>query len=124
MVPDDVRSRYPMVIDGEVMDGKRVKYLTKDSVLAKEYVTEITGLKNWIDAYKGQIDNLRNELAATKYQLDQARYGLPPTLAELNKKLDSGTTALSGIPGRHLAGELGRRIRRRIGMLIGRSPAP
>jgi hypothetical protein len=64
---------------------------------------------------------LRHELAATKYQLDQARYGLPPTLGELSKKLESGTTALSGIPGRHLAGELGRRIRRRIGMLIGRS---
>jgi hypothetical protein len=33
-----------------------VKYLTKDSALAKEDVTQITGLNNWINAYKGQID--------------------------------------------------------------------
>src|SRR6516162_9395000 len=72
MVPDEARSRYAMVIDGEVLDAKRVKYLTKDSVLAKEYVTQISGLNNWINAYKGQIDGLRHELAATKYQLDQA----------------------------------------------------
>src|SRR5215510_15893666 len=77
MVPDEVRSRYAMVVDGEVLDGKRVKNLTKDSVLAKEYLTQITGLNNWIDAYKGQIDGLRHELAVTKYQLDQARYGSP-----------------------------------------------
>lgn len=35
MVPDEARSRYSMVIDGDVMDAKRVKYLTKDSILAK-----------------------------------------------------------------------------------------
>src|SRR5262249_31402912 len=122
MVPDDVRSRYAMVVDGEILDGKRVKYLTKDSILAKEYLTQITGLNNWIDAYKGQIDSLRQELAATKYQLDYVRYGLPTSLTELNKKLESGTTALSGVPGRHLLNELGRRIRRRAGMMLGRSP--
>jgi hypothetical protein len=122
MVPDEVRSRYSVVIDGEVLDSKRVKYLTKDSVLAKEYVTQITGLNNWIDAYKGQIDGLKNELAATKYQLDHLRYGLPAsTLGELNKSLASGTTALSGVPGRYLISEIGRRIRRRAGMLLHRS---
>jgi hypothetical protein len=36
MVLDDVRTRYGMVVDGEILDGKRVKYLTKDSLLAKE----------------------------------------------------------------------------------------
>jgi hypothetical protein len=124
MVPDEVRSRYSVVIDGEVLDSKRVKYLTKDSVLAEEYVTQITGLNNWIDAYKGQIDGLKNELAATKYQLDHLRYGLPAsTLGELNKSLASGTTALSGVPGRYLISEIGRRIRRRAGMLLGRSPS-
>jgi len=122
MVPDEVRSRYAMVVDGEVLDSKRVKYLTKDSVLAKEYLTQIAGLNNWIDAYKGQIDNLRQELSATKYQLDHLRYGLPAsTLSELNEKLKSGTTALSGVPGRYLFNELTRRVRRRASMLLGRS---
>src|ERR1700730_12088147 len=123
MVPDEVRSRYAMVIDGEVLDSKRVKYLTKDAVLAKEYLTEIMGLNNWIDAYKGQIDGLKHELAATKYQLDHLRYGMPaPSLGELiNKSLATGTTTLSGVPGRYLLSEVGRRVRRRAGMLLGRS---
>jgi hypothetical protein len=117
---DDVRSRFARVVDGKVMDSTRVKYLTKDSILSKEYGSQITGLNNWIDAYKGQIDNLRNELAVTKYQLEQARQ--PTTLGKLSKKLESGTTSLRGASGRLLASEIGRRIRRRIGMLIARSP--
>ena len=67
-----------MVVDGEILDGKRVKYLTKDEILAKEYKTEIMGLNNWIAAYKGQIDGLRHELALTKHHLDQLRFGPPP----------------------------------------------
>ncbi len=78
MVPDDVRGRYAMVVDGEVLDGKRVKYLTKDAMLAKEYQTQIMGLNNVIASYAGQIDKLKHELAATKYQLDQLRYGGTP----------------------------------------------
>jgi predicted nucleic acid-binding Zn-ribbon protein len=90
MVPDEVRSRYAMVVDGEVMDSKRVKYLTKDAVLAKDYLTQIMGLNNWIDAYKGQIDGLKHELAVTKYQFDQLRYGMLPrdidTLVDAHNK--------------------------------------
>jgi hypothetical protein len=124
MIPDEVRSRYAMVIDGEVLDSKRVKYLTKDNVLAKEYLTQITGLNNWIDAYKGQIDGLRHELAAAKYQLDHLRYGMSATTpGELNKAVANGTTALGGVPGRYLLREVGRRIRRRAEMLVGRSPS-
>jgi hypothetical protein len=123
MVPDEARSRYSMVIDGEVMDSKRVKYLTKERVLASEYVTQITGLNNWIDAYRGQIDGLKHELAAAKHELDHVRYGLlPPRL--LNAKLASGENALNGVSGRLLIHEVDRRIRRRIAMLLGRSQSP
>src|SRR6266446_802566 len=127
MVPDDVRSRYAMVVDGEMLDSKRVKYLTKDSVLAKEYVTQITGLNNWIAAYKGQIDSLKHELATTKYQLDQIRYGMPaspaselnkssepvPPVSELNKSPEIGRLLLSSVAGRDLLSEVGRRVNRR-----------
>jgi hypothetical protein len=131
MVPDEVRSRYAMVVDGEVLDSKRVKYLTKDSVLAKEYLTQITGLNNWINAYKGQIDGLRHDLATTKYQLDQARYGSPTAAVNdganaVNygaNKVDYGSIGLSGVSGRDLLNEVGRRIRRRVGMVLGRSPS-
>jgi hypothetical protein len=89
-------------------------------------------LNNWIDAYKGQIDGLRHELAATKYQLDQARYGSPTAAvsdantAAVNdsvSKVDYGSIGLSGVPGRDLLNEVGRRIRRRVGMVLGRSPS-
>ena len=89
MVPDDVRSRYAMVIDGEVLDGKRVKYLSKDAVLAKEYQTQIMYLNNMIASYKGEVDGLKHELTMTKHQLDQLRYGLPPAEIEsLTKNRD------------------------------------
>jgi hypothetical protein len=66
---------------------------------------------------------LKHELASTKYQLDHLRYGMPaPSLGELiNKSLATGTTTLSGVPGRYLLSEVGRRVRRRAGMLLGRS---
>jgi hypothetical protein len=79
MVPDDVRTRYAMVVDGEVLDGKRVKYLTKDEMLAKEYQVQIMGLNNVIASCKGQVDGLKHELATTKYQLDELRYSAGPT---------------------------------------------
>ena len=74
MMPDEVRSRYAMVVDGEVLDGKRVKYLTKDAMLAQEYQTQITHLNNVIASYKGQLDALKHELSMTTHQLDQVRY--------------------------------------------------
>jgi hypothetical protein len=74
MVPDEVRARYSMVVDGEIMDGRRVKYLTKDTVLAGHYNVEIMHRDNVIASMKGQIDGLQHELAVTKYRLDKARY--------------------------------------------------
>jgi hypothetical protein len=97
-----------MVIDGEVLDGKRVKYLTKDGILAKEYLTEIQGLKNWIDSYKGQIDALKNNLAGTQYQLDQARYGRPVNFSAFPVQ------SLDNITAKQLAAELQFRIHRRL----------
>jgi hypothetical protein len=75
LADENVLSRYAMIVDGEVMDAKRVKNLTKDRVLAQEYLTEIQHLGNVIASYKGQVDELNNELARTKYQRDELRYG-------------------------------------------------
>jgi hypothetical protein len=132
MIPDKALSRYSMVIDGELFDGKRVKYLTRDEILAKHYQTEITGLNNWIAAYKGQIEGLKDELARTKYHLDQLRFGPAPRpsmsqaqaspdqveiltrqMAELHAR------AFDKASGRDLARELTRRIRRRLASSIG-----
>jgi hypothetical protein len=115
MVPDDVRSRYAMVVDGEVLDGKRVKYLTKDAVLAQEYQTQIMGLNNVIASYKGQVDELNHELAMTKHQLDQLRYGLPvDEIGSLTKQRD-GAHFRPAIPERetNIRDDLLRKMRAR-----------
>jgi hypothetical protein len=82
-VPDNVRSRYSMVIDGEIMDAKRVKHLTKDEILSKHYGVEIQHRDNVIASLTGQVEDLRSELAVIKYRFDQLRYGgtLTPTVA-------------------------------------------
>jgi hypothetical protein len=107
MVPDEVRSRYAMVVDGEVMDGKRVKYLTKDSILAKDYLSQIQGLNNWIDSYKGQVDGLKHELAVAKHRLDKLQHaeahadGAPP---------HASAGGIENAPASQLARELRRRV--------------
>jgi hypothetical protein len=75
LADDDVLSRYAMVVDGEVLDAKRVKNLTKDRLMAEEYQPQLQHLNNVIALYKGQVGELNNELARAKYQLDQLRCG-------------------------------------------------
>jgi len=125
MVPDEARARYSMVIDGEVLDGKRVKYLTKDAILAKEYLTEIQGLNNWIASYKGQIDGLKHELAVARHFLAQLSHGAPPPnpwteqIAELQRQIARGSgVPLGSVAGRDLAVELSARLRRRLKNLL------
>jgi hypothetical protein len=119
-VPDEALSRYAMVIDGEVLDAKRVKYLTKDTVLAEEYLTQIMGLNNWIDAYKGQIDGLKHELAMTRHRLDELMYGTDAVRTREALKFSLGEVA-----GRELWLECRRRIRQRMtGFFRGSGDAP
>jgi len=123
-----------MVVDGEVLDGKRVKYLTKDEILAKEYKTEIMGLNNWIAAYKGEIDALKHELSVTKHHFDQLRYGPPPEpfstqiklltneLVQLREQLEETRARMvENTTAKGLARELTRRIRRRLASSVGLS---
>jgi len=122
MVPDEARSRYAMVVDGEVFDGRRVKYLTKDAILAKEYLTEIQGLKNWIDSYRGQLDNAKHELALTKFFLDRATFGTGTAQVERHlSQSDRVRTAarLQDVSARELAAELRLRVTRRVKRLLG-----
>jgi hypothetical protein len=109
MIPDDARSRYAIVVDGELFDSKRVKYLTKDTLLAKEYVTQITGLNNYIASYKGQIAALEHELATTKYQYDRLRYG---------ENAGAAAQSLDNIKAVELARELRLRIQRRLRRML------
>ena len=124
MAGDEVRSRYSMVIDGEIMDGQRVKYLTKDEILAKEYKTEIMGLNNWIASYKGQIDGFKHELAVLRHHYDELRYGPPPhpfdsQIAKLTEEIQQlRSKAVENTSARQLAAELKSRIGRRLGRVL------
>jgi len=54
--------------------------------------------------------------------LDQARYGSPTaTLSDWTNKVNYGSIGLGDVPGRDLLNEIGRRMRRRVGMVLGRS---
>ena len=118
MVPEDALARYAMVVDGELMDGKRVKNLTKDAILAKEYQTQIMGLNNWIDSYKGQVDALRHELATAHYQLDRIRYSGEAGATIARSALPP--PPIASIGGWDLVRELRRRIVRRLATTLGR----
>jgi SAM-dependent methyltransferase len=113
MVPDEVRGRYAMIVDGEVMDAKRVKHLTTESILAKHYLSEIQGLKNWIESYKGQVKTLTYELERAKYRLDRLQYG---------QNVGAPVASLEEVTARELASELKYRVRRKFARWL-RSPA-
>jgi hypothetical protein len=117
---DEIRSRHATVIDGEAMDDKRVKFLTKESILAKEYISQIMGLNNWVDAYKGQIDGLRHELAVAKHQLDQFRQSPRPS-SKSQSTISDDIGSLADVRAGLIAVELARRIRGRVSRLFGRS---
>jgi hypothetical protein len=97
MVPDEVRARYSMVVDGEILDSRRVKYLTKDRVLADHYNVEIMGRDNVIASLNGQVNGLRHELAVAKYQLDKARYDAPQRVVEKDRLIASMTGQIESL---------------------------
>jgi hypothetical protein len=119
MVPDEVRSRYSMVVDGEVLDGKRVKYLTKDEMLAKEYKTEIMHLNNVVRSCQEQIETLKFDVASTKHHFDVLRFGPPPEPFRTQVQALAART-VDNVRGTELIREIGRRIRRRVALAIGR----
>jgi hypothetical protein len=74
-------------VDGEILDSRRVKYLTKDRILSDHYRVEIMGRDNVIASLQGQVDSLKHELATAKYQLDKARYDAPEHIAERDRQI-------------------------------------
>jgi hypothetical protein len=116
-----------MVVDGELFDGKRVKYLTKDAILAQHYMREVQGLKNWIDSYRGEIDGFKHELSVTKAQHAAEIHRLNANvayhegqLARMHTQLAEAKSAetrarrLENFTAKQLASELRARIGRRV----------
>lgn len=89
--PDAVMARYSLVVDGEFYDGKRVKYLNKDPVIADEVAKQTAELRD-------NIARLSAQMAAID--------------SERNSDADLGAD-LGNVRGRDLLRELGFRLRRR-----------
>jgi SAM-dependent methyltransferase len=63
MVPDAALARYAVTVDGELASGARIKHLTKNESLVKQYAAEIQGLKMSLAACRKQIDALQREVS-------------------------------------------------------------
>jgi hypothetical protein len=60
--------------------------------------------------------------ASPASELNKSPEPVPPA-SELNKSPEIGRLLLSSVTGRDLLSEVGRRVSRRLGMLLGRSPS-
>jgi hypothetical protein len=137
VTPDNVMARYCAVVDGELYDGKRIKHITKEKVIADQVARETLELRNeyaslhgkyWdimsrLSAAETRIDNeidpLKAELSASllRYQaLLEQTGGSAPARADVLEKLEQRAQAYqaaSALSARELVRELGRRVRRR-----------
>jgi hypothetical protein len=126
--PDEVMTRYNLVVD-----GKRVKHITKEGVIADKVAQETVVLRNELASLQGKywdvvtrlsaVDNeigpLKSELAASLLRFQTLQQELhsaaPEVRMEAQAKLERRADARSAtdLSGRELLSELGARIRRR-----------
>jgi hypothetical protein len=130
--PDEVMERYSLVVDGEFYDGKRLKHITKEGIIADKVAQDTVVLRNELAALQGkywdvatrlavaekEIGPLKSELAASlvRFQtLQQEIQTVAPELrteaqAKLERRAD--TRSPPDLSGRELLSELGARARR------------
>jgi hypothetical protein len=92
MVPEDTLSRYRMVVDAEVLDGKRVKHLSKKGLVGEAWQVAAGVLE----------DKARRQVAASSER------------SIFSSTNPGGATKLRNVTGRELVAELGFRVRRRL----------
>jgi hypothetical protein len=97
MMPADTLARYQMIIDAEVMDGKRVRHLSKKGLIGEAW-----------DVSAGAIE-ARSALSYRSRILSGERSGRPAVRE---------SAALREVAGRDLVAELGFRLRRRLAMVL------
>ena len=127
MAPEHVMARYELVVDGDLYDGKRVKHITKEGVIAEHVARETLVVKNEYDSLHGKYwdvvtrlaaaeSRIENELAPLKIELVASLLRTQALLQEpdiRNKRGDEAYLA-NNYGGRTLTRALFRRILRRI----------
>jgi hypothetical protein len=137
--PDDVMERYCVVVDGELYDGKRLKHVTKEKVIADEVAKETLQLRNEYASLHGkywevmsrlqaaealierELTPLKTELAASMLRFSALQEAVradpqsqqPSMVEDLPSPIATAEETIAGAPGRDLVRELGSRIKRR-----------
>ena len=124
--PDEVMERYNLVVDGEFYDGKRVKHLTKDAIIADQIAHETLVLRNELASLNGKYWDVASRLATAENEIGPLKSELTASLLRFQlleqelhrvapKTGDNATTlSASNLSGRELLSELGVRVRRRL----------
>jgi SAM-dependent methyltransferase len=132
MTPDEVMQRYNLIVDGEFYDGKRVKHITKESVIAEKVAQDTVVLRNELASLNGKYWDVATRLATAENEIGPLKSELAASLLrfqtlqhELETARDGGRLAAqvqhkaaarsaSDLSGRELISEFGARIRRRL----------
>jgi SAM-dependent methyltransferase len=80
MTPDEVMQRYNLIVDGEFYDGKRVKHITKETVIADKVAQETVVLRNELASLKGQYWDVATRLATAENELGPLKSELAASL--------------------------------------------
>jgi hypothetical protein len=131
--PDEVMQRYNLVVDGEFYDGKRIKHITKEGVIADKVAHDTTVLRNELAALNGkywdvvtrlsaaenEIGPLKSELAASLIRFQALQQEFQAAAPELPLLADKVERRIDARPVAHLSAwellsELRARIRRRL----------
>jgi hypothetical protein len=134
--PDEVMQRYNLVVDGEFYDGKRIKHITQEGVIADKVAHDTLTLRNELAALNGkywdvvtrlsaaenEIGPLKSELAASliRFQVLQQELQAAASAGKIEARLSAAENEIRKIEARtgahlsarELLSKLGARIRR------------
>jgi hypothetical protein len=117
MVPEEVIQRYNLVVDGELYDGKRVRHLLKEQIIADRIAHETLTIRNEFDSLNGKYWDLVGKFSDLEGELSR---GIPMPRRVIKRSDDlaqvssQALTGFQGIRSKELIAEVVRRIRRRI----------
>ena len=80
MTPDEVMQRYNLIVDGEFYDGKRVKHITKESVIADKVAQDTVVLRNELASLQGKYWDVATRLATAENELGPLKSELAASL--------------------------------------------
>jgi len=81
LAPDDAMARYCMIVDGEQLDGKRLKQLTTEGLVAERVAQETLAIRNELASMNGKYWDVASRLAAAEAKMESELLPLKQELA-------------------------------------------